>query len=85
MNAYKIGMVDHYYDKIKVAVIRLSGDLAVGEKVMFERGGEELFKQTIDSMQIDYEKVEQAKAGDIIGIKTKDPIKEGSEVFKLQV
>jgi GTPase len=52
---------------------------------MVERGGGELFKQSVDSMQIDYEKVSSAKPGDIIGIKTDEPVKEGSEVFKLQV
>lgn len=85
MNAFKIGTVDHYYDKIKVAVIRLTGDLAVGEQVMFERGGEEMFKQAVESMQIEHEKVDQAKAGDVIGVKTTEPLKEGAEVFKLQV
>lgn len=85
MNAYKIGKVEHYYDKIQVAVVKLTADLSVGENIMFERGGEEVSRQRVESIQMDYEKVEHAGSGDIVGLKTKEPIKEGADVFKLQL
>lgn len=79
----KVGKVTHYYDKIGVAIVELDGALAVGDKVKFVRGGEDLFEQTVDSIQVEHEKVESAKKGEVIGLKTNEVVKDGAEVFKL--
>lgn len=81
---FKVGEVTHYYDKIGVAIVELDASLAVGDEVKFVRGGEDLFNQNVDSMQIEHEQVESAKKGDVVGLKTKEEVKEGAEVFKLQ-
>ncbi|OGM12167.1 hypothetical protein A2W13_00745 [Candidatus Woesebacteria bacterium RBG_16_36_11] len=83
MNYYKIGSVTHYYDKIKVAVVELEGDVAVGDKIKFSRGGEDMFEQEIESMQVEHEKIEKAGKGDTIGLQVNEEVKEGAEVFKL--
>lgn len=79
----KVGKVTHYYDKIGVAIVELGGTLSVGDKIRFVRGGEDLFEQTVDSIQIEHEKVDSAKKGDVVGLKAVDLVKEGAEVFKL--
>ena len=79
----KVGKVTHYYDKIGVAIVELIGTLSVGDKVKFVRGGEDLFTQEVDSIQIEHEKVDSAKKGDAVGLKTKEMVKEGAEVFKV--
>lgn len=79
----KVGKVTHFYDKIGVAVIELDASLAVGETVKFVRGGEDLFEQNVDSMQVEHEKIQAAKKGDIIGMKTKEAVKEGAEIYKV--
>ena len=84
MDAFKIGKVTHYFDKIGVAIVELSTDLAVGDKVKFTRGGEDLFEQTVDSIQIEHEKKEAAKKGEVIGLKSIQPVKEGAEVYKIE-
>jgi putative protease len=81
---FKIGKVSHFYDKIGVAIIELDANLAVGDKIKFERGGEEMFEQEVTSMQSEHEKIEKAGKGDAIGLKTEKEVKEGAEVFKLQ-
>lgn len=81
---FKVGEVTHYYDKIGVAIVELDGTLAVGDKVKFVRGGEDLFEQEVESMQIEHDKIESAKKGDVIGLETDEEVKEGAEVFKLQ-
>jgi putative protease len=81
---FKVGEVTHYYDKIGVAIVELDGSLAVGDKVKFIRGGEDLFEQEVKSIQIEHENVESAKKGDVIGLETSEEVKEGAEVFKLQ-
>lgn len=83
MNYYKIGKVLHYYDKISVAVVELEGELATGDKIKFARGGEDMFEQSVDSMQVEHEKIEKASKGDTIGLKVDQEVKEGAEVFKL--
>ena len=82
MADYKVGKITHYYDKIGVAVLDLSGDLAVGDKIKFARGGEDLFSQTVSSMQVEDEKKDSAKKGDIVGLKVDSEVKEGAEVYK---
>lgn len=80
---FKIGKVIHYYDKIGVAILELSAPLSVGDKIKFARGGEDLFEQEVDSMQIEHKKIDTAKAGDVIGLKTNEAVKEATEVFKV--
>ncbi len=80
---FKVGKVTHYYDKIGVAIIELLADLAVGDRIKFTRGGEDLFEQVVESMQVEHNKIQSAKKGDIVGLKVDQPVKEGAEVFKL--
>ena len=80
----KIGKVTHYYDKIGVAIIELDASLANGDKIKFVRGGEDLFEQEVKSMQIEHDKVDSAKKGDVVGLKADKEIKDGAEVFKVQ-
>ena len=78
----KIGKIIHYYDKIGVAVLELEGGVSEGETIRISGHGNE-FTQTVASMQIEHEKVEKAKKGQAIGMKTDQPVKEGDEVFKV--
>jgi len=80
----KIGTVTHYYDKIGVGVVELTAPLAVGETIKFVRGGEDLFEQKVDSMQVEHEKVDAVKKGDTIGLKIDKEVKEGAEVYKVK-
>lgn len=79
---FKVGTVTHYYDKIGVAIVELDATLSVGEKVRFVRGGEDLFEETVESIQVEHKKLDSAGKGDVVGLKTNEPIKEGTEVFK---
>lgn len=78
-----VGKVTHFYDKISVAVVELSGELKEGDKISIEKEGEEPLEQAVASMQIEHEQVKEAKAGQAIGMKVDKPIKENSQVFKI--
>ena len=80
---FKIGRVIHFYDKISVAIVELDGTLAVGDKIKFTHSGEDLFEQKVDSIQIEHEKKDSAKKGDVVGLKTNEAVKEDTEVFKI--
>jgi putative protease len=79
----KIGVVEHYFDKISVAAIRITdGELRVGDKIHI-KGHTSDFEQMIDSIQIEHASVESAKQGDSIGIKVSERVREHDEVFKI--
>jgi putative protease len=78
-----VGKVTHFFGKISVAVIELSAPLKVGDKIKFKKGEEE-FEQQVDSMQIEHEPIQEAKKGQAIGLKTVQPVHEGTEVFKVE-
>ncbi|MBI4099806.1 hypothetical protein HY440_02260 [Candidatus Microgenomates bacterium] len=74
----KVGKVSHYFDKIGVAALNLTGSLAVGDTVKI---GD--LTQVVASMQIEHEQVEKAKKGDDVAIKVDSKVHEGQEVEKV--
>lgn len=79
--AKKLGKVIHWYDKISVAVIKLSAPLKKGDSIKVKRSEEE-FEDTITSMQIDYKDVNSGKKGNEVAIKLSQKTKEGAEIYK---
>ena len=77
-----LGKVDHYFDKISVAAMKLGDSLKVGDTVRIE-GGSVAFSQPIASIQIEHEQVNSAKKGDEVGFKVKQKVREGYRVFKV--
>ena len=77
-----LGKIEHYFDKIGVAAMKLGDSLRVGDTVRIE-GGAVAFTQQIASMQIEHEAVQAAKKGDEIGFKVKQKVREGYRVFKV--
>ncbi|HZI95573.1 MAG TPA: translation elongation factor-like protein [Candidatus Paceibacterota bacterium] len=75
-----IGKITHYFDKIGVAIIELSGVLKVGERVHI-KGSSTDFEQDISSIQIEHEDMKKAKKGDAIGVKVDEKVREGDEVL----
>jgi hypothetical protein len=75
-----IGEVVHFFDKISVAVVKLSAPLKQGDKIRIEGHGQS-FTQAVTSMQIEYEKILAAKKGQEVGMKVSKPVKEGDLVF----
>jgi len=77
-----IGKVTHYFGKIGVAVIKLEDSLKVGDTIRIV-GGQTDFTQTVESMEIEHKKVKEAKAGDSVGVKVAQKVREGYRVYKL--
>ena len=82
MSDKQVGVVTHWYDKIGVAVVKLSDSLKVGDRIKISRGNEE-FEAVVESMQVDHENVESAKSGDEAAIKLSQKAKEGAIVYAL--
>ncbi len=79
-----MGTVTHYYDKIGVAVVKLTaGDLKVGDQIkLIGKDGQE-FTEDVTSMQIEHAAIDIAKKGDEFGIKTQKPVKTPSPITKV--
>lgn len=77
-----IGKVTHYFPHVEAAVVKLNGDLKIGDKIKLVRGEEE-FEQEVKSMQANHTDIKSAKKGDEIGLKVDKKVKEGWEVYKL--
>jgi translation elongation factor EF-1alpha len=75
-----VGKVTHYFSKIGVAVIELSANLGVGDKISIE-GPTTNLQQTVESMQIEHKPIQSAKSGQAIGMKVADKVREGDDVF----
>ena len=78
-----IGNVTHYFGNIGVAVIVLSGKLKEGDTIRIVGGVDTDFEQKVGSMEVEHEKVKEAKKGDSIGLKTEQKVREGYKVHKL--
>jgi len=77
-----IGEVTHFFPHVSAGVMKLSGELKVGDMVHI-KGHTTDFKQTVDSMQINHITVSEARKGDEIGLRVKDRVRIGDVVYKL--
>jgi len=78
----EVGNVTHYFAKISVAVIELSDTLSVGDRILI-KGMTTNFEQIVNSMQIEHAHVERVEAGQSIGLKVDDRVREGDTVYKI--
>ncbi|PIN86341.1 translation elongation factor-like protein [Candidatus Woesearchaeota archaeon CG10_big_fil_rev_8_21_14_0_10_44_13] len=81
MQRTKIGEVTHFYSHISVAVVKIENSLKAGDVISIE-GATTNLKQKVESMQIDHDKVTEAKKGQEIGMKVIDKVREGDIVYK---
>lgn len=79
----QIGEITHYFSKIGVGVIKLSSVLKTGETIRIVGGEETDFEQPVDSMEVEHQKVDTAKAGESVGLKVAQKVREGYKVYKI--
>ena len=83
MEEEKVGTVQKFFAKPGVAAIEvIAGVLKIGDKLHF-KGHTTDFEENLTSMQVDKEPVEEAKPGDLIGIKVKERVRENDIVYKV--
>ncbi len=79
----KIGKISHYYDHIGVAVVDLSSTIKAGETIkLVKKDGGDLV-QTVESMEVEHEKIDTAKKGQSVGLKVNEEVRKGSVVYKV--
>ncbi|OGY25195.1 MAG: hypothetical protein A2Z11_01790 [Candidatus Woykebacteria bacterium RBG_16_43_9] len=83
MKEKEIGRITHFYDKISVGVVKLSGSLKVGDKVHVQ-GAHDDFEQVVESMQLEHKDIKSAKKEQAIAIKVDKPVHDNDKVFKVE-
>jgi translation elongation factor EF-1alpha len=77
----KVGKVTHYYSNLSVAAVELMGGMAVGDTIVI-RGATTELEQEVDSMQIERQHIKKAGAGQIIGVRVREKVRDGDLVYK---
>lgn len=77
-----VGTVSDYFARIGVIGIELVGTLKVGDTVHVQGHTTDL-EQAVESIQIEHEQVQEAKAGDAVGIKVTERCRRGDKVYKV--
>jgi len=77
-----IGTVSDFFARPVVAAIELTAGLKMGDKIRIKGHTTDL-ELTVDSMQIDNAAVEEAKAGDSIGVKVSERVRKTDTVYKI--
>ena len=83
MTETKIGTVTHYYSHLHVAAIEITDDaLHVGDTIHIQ-GHTSDFRQTVDSMELEHERVDVAKPGQNVGIGVTGHAREHDTVYRV--
>jgi hypothetical protein len=78
-----IGTVIHYWTRLGVAGVELADSLQVDDWVHF-RGAITDFQQRVTSMQLNHCYIQNAQAGQRIGVLVADRVRVGDTVFLLE-
>jgi translation elongation factor EF-1alpha len=83
MNEEQVGVVIKFFAKPSVAAIEVTGGaIRKGDRLAF-RGHSTDFNEEVKSMEIDNKAVEEAKPGDMVGLKVSQRVRENDKVYKV--
>lgn len=78
-----IGKVVNYYNRIKVAELKIWDDLRLGDEIMIQGPTTGSITHVIDSMQIDGKAIEKAEKGSNVAIAIDEKLRESDFIYKL--
>ena len=86
MDEVFVGVVDHFYPNINVAVIELMEPLTAGDSLHFispeTRSVKIDFVQKVVSMEIEHQQIEAAEPGQIIAIRVDQRVRKKDRAYK---
>jgi len=83
MTEIEVGKVTDYFARVGVVAIEITeGSISVGDTLHF-KGHTTDFTQRVQSMQIQHQEVQTAKAGDSVGIKVDARVRRHDKVYKV--
>jgi putative protease len=83
MEEEEVGKVTNFYVKISVAAIKVTaGVIRIGDTLHF-KGHTTDFQETVASMEIENQPVDEAGPGDEVGLKAKERVRKHDKVYKV--
>lgn len=83
MTEEQVGTVVKFFSKPSVAAVEVTGGgIKRGETLRF-KGHTTEFTDVAASIELDNNPIEEAKAGNLIGIKVKERVREGDKVYRV--
>jgi len=82
MGEEMIGQVTHYYTRLGVAAVELTGELKLGDTIRI-LGRSTEFEQVVRSMQLEHANIAVGKAGQLIGLEVAEQARAGDKVYRL--
>ncbi|MCJ7683703.1 MAG: hypothetical protein MUO68_05350 [Desulfobacteraceae bacterium] len=79
----QVAVIVKFFAKPSVAALEVTnGTINKGDLLRY-KGHTTDFTEEISSMEIDNESVDDVKAGDLVGVKVKERVREGDKVYKV--
>lgn len=78
----QIGKVAGFFSHVGAAVVELTASLRVGDRI-YLKGHTTDFQQVVASMQVDRQDVQEAAAGQSVGLKVDQRCRQHDVVYKL--
>ena len=79
----QVAVIVKFFAKPSVAALEItSGSIKVGDVLRY-KGHTTDFNEQVTSMEIDNQSVDEAKVGDLVGIKVKERVRENDKVYKV--
>lgn len=79
----EVGRVDKFFAKPSVAAIEITAEgFKVGDTLAY-RGHTTDFEDVVKSIEINNQAVEQAKPGDMVGVKIPERVRPNDKVYKI--
>ena len=79
----QVAVVVKFFAKPSVAALEVtSGSIKKGDLLRY-KGHTSDFTEEVTSMEIDNQPVDEAKVGDLVGVKVKERVRENNKVYKV--
>ena len=79
----QVAVIVKFFAKPSVAALEItSGSINTGDVLRY-KGHTTDFTEEVTSMEVDNQPVQEAKVGDLVGIKVKERVRENDKVYKV--
>ncbi len=79
----QVAVIVKFFSKPSVAALEVTnGTIKAGDMLRY-KGHTTDFTEEVLTMEIDNQSVEEAKAGDLVGVKVKERVRENDKVYKV--
>ena len=83
MSEEQVGVVVKFFAKPCVAAIEVTdGTIKQGDTLRY-KGHTTDFTEKVESIELDNQPIEEAKAGDLVGVKVKERVRENDLIYKI--